>query len=34
MSSPPAATSIHRRIPFERDVSEASAFSLAYYMAK
>lgn len=34
MSSPRAATSVHRRIPFERDVNEASAFSLADYMVK
>jgi len=34
MSSPRAATSVHRRIPFERVVNEASAFSLADYMTK
>jgi len=34
MFSPRVATLVHRRIPFERDVNEASAFSLANYMAK
>lgn len=34
MSSPRAATSVHRSIPFERDVNDANAFSLAAYMAK
>lgn len=32
MSSPRAATSVHRRTPSERDVNEANAFSLAAYM--
>jgi hypothetical protein len=34
MSSPRAATSVHRRIPFESDVKEVSAFSLTVYMGK
>ncbi|MFS7959851.1 hypothetical protein Hanom_Chr08g00695961 [Helianthus anomalus] len=31
MSSPRAATSVHRRMPPERDVNDAKAFSLADY---
>lgn len=34
MSSPRAATSVQRRIPFESDVNEAKAFSLTVYMEK
>lgn len=34
MSSPRAATSVHSRIPFDRDVNVASAFSLEDYIAK
>lgn len=33
MSSPRAATSVHRRMPLEREVNEANAFSLAVYIA-